>query len=254
MTHHWDEFSKSLAEESLPRRETLRRLGVVLAGAILSPLGLESAWAGHRDPCKTYCRCRNKRDQNACLAACNDCGKDTRRVCGSCGSYVCCQEPGYWELGACISGHCEYKCVEGAVYCDESCTFLGSDVNNCGACGHICDPPGPEQYVACVDGNCLYACFDSSAILCDGMCTAVNWDQYNCGACGNVCARETPYCFLGECILCPPERTMCDNACVDLVWDANNCGACGNVCPWDHYCSFGYCEWSPPGEEPYPYV
>ena len=28
MTNHWDELSKSLAEESLPRRESLRRLGL----------------------------------------------------------------------------------------------------------------------------------------------------------------------------------------------------------------------------------
>jgi hypothetical protein len=48
MSHHWDEFSKTLAEESVPRRESLRRLGVVLADAVRSPPGLESAWASHR--------------------------------------------------------------------------------------------------------------------------------------------------------------------------------------------------------------
>ena len=45
----FDEFSKSLAE-SVPRRESLRRLRVVLAGAVLSPLGLGAAWAGRQDP------------------------------------------------------------------------------------------------------------------------------------------------------------------------------------------------------------
>ena len=39
MTHHWDEFSKSLADDSLPRRQALRWLGAALAGAVLSPFG-----------------------------------------------------------------------------------------------------------------------------------------------------------------------------------------------------------------------
>ena len=45
----FDEFSKSMAK-SMPRRESLRRLRVVLAGAVLSPLGLGAAWAGRQDP------------------------------------------------------------------------------------------------------------------------------------------------------------------------------------------------------------
>ena len=39
LTNHSDEFSKSLAEESLPRRESLRRIGAVHSS----------------DPCKTFC-------------------------------------------------------------------------------------------------------------------------------------------------------------------------------------------------------
>jgi hypothetical protein len=42
MENLFDEFSKSLAE-SVPRRESLRRLGAVFAGAVLSPLGLGTA-------------------------------------------------------------------------------------------------------------------------------------------------------------------------------------------------------------------
>jgi hypothetical protein len=38
MTNHWDEFSKSLAEESLPRRESLRRIGVVVATTEAVPI------------------------------------------------------------------------------------------------------------------------------------------------------------------------------------------------------------------------
>jgi hypothetical protein len=39
MTHHWDEFSKSLADRFVPRRESLRLLGAAVAGALLGPLG-----------------------------------------------------------------------------------------------------------------------------------------------------------------------------------------------------------------------
>jgi len=46
MTYHWDEFSKSLDDKSVPRRESLRRLGAVFAGAVLSPLALDTTgWA-----------------------------------------------------------------------------------------------------------------------------------------------------------------------------------------------------------------
>ena len=72
MDHLFDEFSKSLAE-SMPRRESLRRLGVVLAGAVLSPLGLGAAWAGRPDPCKPFCKCRTTKQQSQCLAACRAC-------------------------------------------------------------------------------------------------------------------------------------------------------------------------------------
>jgi hypothetical protein len=57
MDNLFDEFSKSLAE-SVPRRESLRRLGAVFAGAVLSPLAVGTAWAGRRDPCKAFCKCR----------------------------------------------------------------------------------------------------------------------------------------------------------------------------------------------------
>jgi hypothetical protein len=46
MERFYDEFSKSLAA-SVPRRESLRRMGAVLAGMVLSPLGLGT---GGTDP------------------------------------------------------------------------------------------------------------------------------------------------------------------------------------------------------------
>ena len=42
MTHHWDEFSKSLAEP-VPRGESLRRLGIAISATVLGPLGSQFA-------------------------------------------------------------------------------------------------------------------------------------------------------------------------------------------------------------------
>ena len=72
MDHLFDEFSKSLAE-SVPRRESLRRLGAVFAGAVLAPLGLGTAWASGTDPCKAFCKCSNRAQQSQCLTACRAC-------------------------------------------------------------------------------------------------------------------------------------------------------------------------------------
>lgn len=215
MTHHFDEFSKALADP-VPRRESLRRLGAVLAAAVVSPLG--TAWAAPKgkavkgkDPCQTFCKCRNKAQQNACLAACKACSGDTRRLCGACGSYYCAD--------------------------------VANDVSNCGACGHVCPPPGPWEVGTCVDGRCTYRCMEGT-VRCNGICTALNSDPNNCGACGNVCPESAPYCDQGVCFDpgCPPGLTWCDPACVDLLTDNYNCGACNNQCAPSEACSGGFCQ------------
>jgi hypothetical protein len=222
MTHHWDEFSKSLAEP-LPRRESLRRLGVVLTGAVLSPLGLDTALAGKPDPCKAFCNRCPKSQRSRCLTACSACNSDTRRLCGSCGTYVCCASG-----RTCCGGY--VCCGSGRTCCSGYCTDLSDDVLNCGACGFVCDPPGPYEYGACIDGGCTYVCADG-AIDCDGNCTFVGSDPNNCGACGNVCPASAPACVSGACSECPVFTTNCGGYCAYLHADPNNCGACGNICP-----------------------
>jgi len=223
MSHHWDEFTKSLAEESLPRRESLRRLALVVAGAALSPFGLSAAWArGPQDPCKAFCKCRNKSQQNQCLAACRACNGDVSRVCGSCGSgYIC--------------------CGDGGTCCGNYCVDLDSDIFNCGACGNACPPPGPNETMACINGRCEYDCVDGT-VSCGNACTYLDWDPYNCGACGNVCPDSAPYCTQGTCSPCPPGLAQCGNLCVNLTSDPGNCGACGSICGGaTPYCLGGQC-------------
>ena len=166
MDHLFDEFSRSLARQ-VPRRESLRRLGAVLAGTRFSRA--RGAWGppgrGGADPRAAFCKCRNTAQQTKCLAACKACKGNTGRIGGSCGSHTCCS----------------------IASCRGACSNLKSDPN-CGACGHNCralgatccggslqatspptsstaggaatrkPPPGPYAYVACVSGACVYNC------------------------------------------------------------------------------------------------
>src|SRR3954454_6978025 len=118
------------------------------------------------DPCKSVCRCSNKRQQDACLAACRSCTGATSRLCGSCGT---------------------------GIYC----TDLAHDPNHCGSCGNVCQH-GPYEVAACDSGRCVSSCTEG-ATRCNGGCIPVLSDPNNCGACGNVCVGSMPYCSQGVC-------------------------------------------------------
>ena len=214
MTHHWDDFSKSLAEGSSTRRESLRLLGAALAGAVLGPLGLGTAHAAPKprkgqDPCKSICRCPNKKQQDACLAACRSCTGATSRLCGSCGTGITCDD-------------------------------LANDVRNCGACGNTCQP-GRYEVAACVSGACVYSCVEG-AVRCNGACTYLASDPNNCGACGNVCPDWAQRCTEGVCDPCTFPYILCGDVCVDPTSDRDHCGGCGVHCGDTEACIGGFCE------------
>jgi hypothetical protein len=228
MSHLFDEFSKVVGEPSLPRRETLRRLGLVISGTVLGSLGIDDVHAAHHpkppkqeDPCKAFCKCSHGRQQDQCQKACKACNKDTSRLAGTCGNYVC--------------------CGEGLTSCGTYCADVASgDTNNCGACGAVCPPAGANEYVGCVAGQCTYACY-SGAVYCDDECKYLDSDPGNCGACGNACGESTPYCVYGACSECYYGQTNCGNGCTDILFDPGNCGGCGNACGTYQYCYYGYC-------------
>jgi hypothetical protein len=252
MTQQFDDFSKSLAQP-IPRRESLRRLGAVLAGAVLSPLGFEAASAAGPDPCKAFCKCRNKTQQSQCLAACKACNGDTLRLCGSCGGYACtdlandvancgsCGNNCWYEAGAneeaaCFDGECFYPCAEGAAECNGACTYLDWDQTNCGACGNACD-----EFTPFCNGGVCEKC-PPGRTECGEFCHDLAFDNYHCGACDNACGGSTPRCYLGVCTECTSGDTNCDGQCVNLTSNSANCGACGNVCGGaTPYCSSGIC-------------
>ena len=219
MERLYDEFSMSLAA-SVPRRESLRRMGAVLAGAVLSQFGLGTAWAGG-DPCRAFCRCSNKAEQNQCLAACRACNKETSRLCGSCGAYAC--------------------CATGERCCSDYCADLDNDFDHCGGCGARCADPAPYEDGACVWGECVYWCAQGT-LDCDGTCIPMHSDPNNCGACGNACAAPTPFCNQGACSKCPTGSALCDGVCINVSWDNANCGACGVVCDYSTNCVAGSCQ------------
>jgi hypothetical protein len=217
VSHEWDEFSKALAGP-VPRREALRRLGFVFAGAVLAPLGLGTARAGGTDRCRSFCdKCPRAR-RSSCLTACRACGNSPGHLCGDCAG-------GF------------------------RCTDFQTDVRNCGACNNDCwVGAGANEEAACLDGACFYRCV-AGAAECGGTCTFLNSDPDNCGACGNVCPAAAPDCVQGVCSEppppppeCPPGLTWCQGQCVDLLWDHNNCGACNHQCSPFGGCSLGQCE------------
>lgn len=266
MSHRFDEFSKALAEP-VPRRESLRRFGLVLFGTILGPFGTDGASAAGIDPCKGVCTRGTKKQKDACLATCRACLQASGRACGSntnliccpsgancCGTYcanlatdfdncgrcgLACREPRENEVGACANGRCQFACVAGAVYCNGRCKFLGSDPNNCGTCGRTCG--GTKPY--CRNGACV-SCPGGLA-ACGGNCVDLQSDRFNCGSCGNACGGTDPVCVNGVCGSadpCPAGFASCNGVCIDVYWDSQNCGACGVVCPEQTACAAGVCE------------
>jgi len=230
MSHHIDELSKSLAEEPIPRRHAFRLFGAALAGAILSPLGLQSARAGGRDPCRDLCNQCPKSHRSQCLADCRACSQRGGHLCGSCNGYGCCAD---WQ-----------DC------CGTYCADPVNDVHNCGGCFNDCwADAGANEEAACIDGKCAYDCREGT-VDCNGTCTNLGWDPHNCGACGNVCPDTEPYCNgNGVCFDpgCAPGLTWCQLQCVDLNWDNFNCGACNHQCEGGSTCIFGGCQSGCPG-------
>ncbi|HLD81071.1 MAG TPA: hypothetical protein VJA40_03640 [archaeon] len=240
--------------------------------------GVCDANAENCGTCAADCGCGA--GENCCSNACQEIGCANNAACNDnnpCTSDEC-QNP-----GACNS-NCSWASLPNNTQCDGNnsaccngdCIDVGSDRDNCGACGNACNAGE-----ACENGECVSQCGDG---LCDanigegcGVCAA----DCACGAnmecvnnacvnffCGNNacnpergedcknCARECGSCPLpGTCKAqdhgstnapsCgndPFKRNdCCVQLCTDTASDPLNCGSCGNSCGLLETCKNGRC-------------
>lgn len=84
-------------------------------------------------------------------------------------------------------------CPVGQVKCNSQCLDVSSDINNCGACNHVCQA-GSD----CIYGACTVSACPAGLVKCNGQCKDVSSDINNCGACSHVCQAGSD-CKYGAC-------------------------------------------------------
>ncbi|WP_437930067.1 MXAN_6577-like cysteine-rich protein [Sorangium sp. So ce291] len=146
--------------------------------------------------------------------------------------------------------------------CDGVCVALGSDPDNCGACGDEC-PAG----ASCVNGACEAPSqgsgaggaggTDDTAVgggggapdcggertmeRCDGVCVDTRTDPNHCGKCGEQCDPGRA-CAGSLCRrTCLEGLTDCAGSCVDTNADPLHCGGCDRACDPGRPCEEGSC-------------
>jgi hypothetical protein len=138
------------------------------------------------------------------------------------------------------------SCATGLTYCPDAgaCVDLQSDLNNCGACGSVCE--SELVPVDCRDGECVRANCVVGQEYCGAVdgCRDLSNDPAHCGACANACASGV--CTGGVCDPggggCAPGQAECDGVCVDTCCNNQHCGACGNVCTPPFTCFEAVCD------------
>ncbi len=135
------------------------------------------------------------------------------------------------------------QCASGLTDCGGVCVDLQSDLNNCGACGEVCE--SGLVPVECRSGVCERASCPVGIEYCGAVdgCRDLTSDPAHCGACANACASGV--CNGGVCApgggACPPDQTDCGGVCVHTCCNNEHCGACGTVCPPGETCFEGIC-------------
>ncbi|CAF0953865.1 unnamed protein product [Adineta steineri] len=190
-----------------------------------------------------------------CLNGNNDCDGSTTpgcesdptadtKNCGGCNT-VC----SYTNAAAnCTKGVCMLAgCNSGTGDCNnnlsDGCeTGISADVNNCGACGTICNLPQATATCAasaCAIGSCNAGYKDCDSTPGNGCEKNTATDVNNCGTCAHVCtyAHATPLCSSGTCSMgaCASGYADCNNSPTDgcetlTTTNVNHCGTCATAC------------------------
>ncbi|MFT4705193.1 MAG: hypothetical protein ACI81R_002901, partial [Bradymonadia bacterium] len=142
-------------------------------------------------------------------------------------------------LGSCQSGVCRVDlCGTGLADCDElesnGCEVnILEDVNNCGACGFVCDLDNATA--TCSGARCAIDVCDTGFF--DGNLLAEDGCEYAC----------TPNAETGGVEICNEIDDDCDGLVdngFDFTSDIENCGGCGQICDPVHadgICAAGSC-------------
>lgn len=138
--------------------------------------------------------------------------------CGTCGTECADGETCKRFADGSIACGCPAGKTLCSTFSGPTCVDVTSDVENCGACGHLCPFSGssikPHQYGTCTDGVCGFACEpgwgNCNGNTADGCEINLMTHGGNCGACGSSCdtAGGQP-CINGACLMisCGPGET-----------------------------------------------
>lgn len=156
--------------------------------------------------------------------------------CGSCGNS--CDTP---MADRCTDGNC--ACGDGPacsgpgeICCGGACVVPSLDVNNCGACGHVC--AFANAGATCVSGDCqMGPCIEGFGD-CPGDgagCGTSLRTAEHCGSCTDTCGTGGS-CATGTCQPndCPANQARCGptsdpGPCISLE-TTTNCNGCGTPC------------------------
>jgi len=154
------------------------------------------------------------------IACCDHACVDTQSSlfnCGYCGKHC-----GSVHLTgpSCNFGACDGTCDFGYGDCNgdksvDGCeTNIGTDVNNCGACGHVCATAAHLTNPTCTNGQCGGTCEvgwgDCNGNPNDGCEQQLNTNTH-CGTCTTVCST-LPHTTGGACVVPDAGTASCDYA------------------------------------------
>ncbi len=200
-------------------------------------------------------------DLTSDLLNCGACGN----ICNKAGAQTACENsacvitacfPGFSDVNNDISGPydqsdgCEYMCfnsnagVEACDGIDNNCNGVidegfatQADVNNCGACNHVCQffqatPHCSSSTCSFTAADCNAGFHDLNGVQADGceyQCSPTNGGTEKCDSVDNDCDGTVDETF-------------------NTQTDVNNCGRCGQVCAFPHatpHCGSATCSFNP---------